>query len=377
MRKSRKKSQARRHSAPPLRFPIPFSEFAESLLHWYREHRRILPWREQSDPYRIWLSEVMLQQTRVKAALPYFERFLKRFPTVRRLAAGPEEEVLSLWSGLGYYCRARNLFRAARMIVEEFDGRFPRSFQEAVSLPGVGPYTAGAVLSIAYGVRIPAVDGNVMRVIARYLKYQGPVNEKMRREFWALLEKGLHTPAVESQVQELNQALMELGALVCKPRQPLCNECPLSRHCAALHSGQQENLPRPATPSRIVRCAFFSAVIGHKDRFLLMRNQCGPFLRQFWEFPRLKKSNMEEEILRRRFRDELGLHLKIERILPPVSHQITYRKLHFHPCVARLQRPAPDHFHWIRLGEPGYPMSSYLEKIAQTVRQWNRAHMLS
>ena len=209
-----------------------------SLLAWYRRHQRALPWRASRDPYRIWVSEVMLQQTTVAAVQPYYEAFLARFPDVRALATARVEDLLALWSGLGYYRRARHLHAAARAIVERHAGRFPRELAQALALPGVGPYTARAVLSIAYGVAEPVVDGNVRRVLARLLLLRG----RAWRD-----ERAFHAPAAELLAKrspgDWNQAVMELGATVCTPRAPACPACPWRRSCAARAQGLQEQLP--------------------------------------------------------------------------------------------------------------------------------------
>ena len=219
-----------------------------ALLPWYRENRRVLPWREEVSAYRTWVSEIMLQQTRVAAVIPYFQRFMAAYPTVEDLAACDEGELMRLWAGLGYYSRARNLRRAARVIAEEYGGAFPRTYEELMALPGVGDYTAGAILSIAFGEPVPAVDGNVLRVAARVggceLDILDPRN---RRQFRRRMEAVM--PRQEPGA--FNQALMDLGAGICLPGgAPLCDTCPAADFCAAREQGRQRELPaRAALPA--------------------------------------------------------------------------------------------------------------------------------
>ena len=222
-------------------------DIAPPLLKWYDGHRRVLPWRENPAPYRVWVSEIMLQQTRVEAVKPYFERFMEALPGIPELAQAPEDKLLKLWEGLGYYNRARNLQKAAQAIMAEYGGRMPDSREELLKLPGIGSYTAGAVASIAYGRAVPAVDGNVLRVISRYrADGRDMLNDKVRKS----VEEDLKAVMPKDRPGDFNQALMELGALVCLPGgAPLCSECPLRGLCAARALGVQETLPVKAPPA--------------------------------------------------------------------------------------------------------------------------------
>jgi A/G-specific adenine glycosylase len=263
------------------------SESARELLAWYRANRRALPWREHADPYRVLVSEVMLQQTRVETVIPYYERFLAAFPDVAALAHADVDEVLTRWSGLGYYSRARRLHAAARAIVEL--GRFPHSKAELIELPGIGAYTAAAIASIAFGEPVAVVDGNVERVIARLLALEtdparGMAARRVREAAVLLLD-----PAAAG---DSNQALMELGATVCLPRRPRCLLCPLSCECVARANGRTDELParaprRAGTVERRV-----VAVVRRADRFLLVRNHEGSELfAGVWEFPWTSRSS--------------------------------------------------------------------------------------
>ena len=349
------------------RFPQPRSRFGALLLGWYQRHKRALPWREDPTPYRIWLSEVMLQQTQVSTMVPFFNRVLERFPDLETLARAPVEELLSLWSGLGYYNRARNLHRAAKLVRRDFGGTFPRSFQQALKLPGVGRYTAGAVLSIAYHLPYPVLDGNVRRLMARYLKIEGPIDSTVERQLWDTLADVVALPAIRSRVADFNQALMELGSLVCRPRHPQCLLCPLKEKCRARRHGRQHDLPLRSGSRKSTQLHFSTAVICRdRNSYLMHQNLQGPYLKGFWEFPKVE--GKPEKDLADRFLTTHGLHLRVESVLPPVRHQITFRRLYLHPVVGRLFRP-PDESKWVwsRLGARGRPASAFVTKVAKAV----------
>jgi A/G-specific adenine glycosylase len=253
----------------------------ETLLAWYRRGHRDLPWRRTRDPYAIWISEIMLQQTRVQAALPYYERFMARFPTVESLAQAPEEEVLACWSGLGYYSRARNVQKAARRIVAA--GSFPADLQGIRSLPGIGDYTAAAIASIAFGQPCAVLDGNVMRVIARVESDASDIaSVRTRRRFQQTAQQWLDPESPG----EFNQALMELGATICLPRDPQCLVCPIAAACAARDAGVQSQLPvkiRKQEPRRIHGSV---AVVRKNGKVLLWRrSETASRMRGFWELP--------------------------------------------------------------------------------------------
>jgi len=256
-------------------------KFAQSLLGWYLRHRRDLPWRRTRDPYRIWISEVMLQQTRAQAVIPYYEKFLERFPTVEALAGAAEQEVLAAWSGLGYYSRARNLRKTAQEIVSA--GGFPRDYEAMRELPGIGPYTAAAIASIAFGGPHAVLDGNVMRVIARLENDSSDIGASQTRERFTRIAQGLLDP---KQPGDFNQAMMELGATVCLPRAPQCLLCPVARECRALAEGTVEQLPvklRKAAQERIEQ----TLVLIEQDGRLLawQRPSDAGRMAGFWELP--------------------------------------------------------------------------------------------
>ncbi|MDE2926985.1 MAG: A/G-specific adenine glycosylase [Acidobacteriota bacterium] len=354
-----------------LELPVPVAAFCRDLLRWYQRHRRDLPWRRRLEPYPVLLAEVMLQQTQVKTVVPYYRRFLKRYPTLEDLAESDEDEVLALWSGLGYYSRARNLRRAAQQIRDRHGGEFPRTYQEMIRLPGVGRYTAGAVLSIAYGQPLPILDGNIRRLFARYLKMDGVSAGDDSPPLWDLLTRISRYAAAREEVSDLNQALMELGALVCTPRSPGCGRCPLEGSCLGLRAGVQEKLPLPRARRAVRRLSYAVAVIRHRDRFLLARNREGEFLKGMWEFPRIRVRDPDPDLtadaLEKAFHRKLGLSLNIGGLLKPVRHQITFRRLTLHPVVGALRTAAPPPgLVWADPGgDRSYPVPAYVGKIAR------------
>jgi len=253
------------------------------LLTWYAAHKRDLPWRRSRDPYRVWLSEIMLQQTQVATVKDYFDRFTRAFPDVHSLAAAEESDVLRLWEGLGYYRRARQLHAAAKKVVAEYGGTFPDEAEELQQLPGIGRYTAGAIASIAFNRRAPILEANTIRLLSRLVAYRGnPHSQAGQRPLWRVAEEILP----QKRVAEFNQALMELGSLVCTPNEPKCSACPLSAVCAAFAAGLQHEIPL-AKPRQVYTDLREAAVIVRKNGSVLVR-QCGADERWagLWDFPR-------------------------------------------------------------------------------------------
>lgn len=268
-------------------------QIAEPLLAWYDVNRRDLPWRGTTDPYRVWISEIMLQQTRVAAVIPYYRRWMERLPTVEALAAVDDEELMKLWQGLGYYSRARNLKKAARIIVEERGGRFPDTYEALLRLPGVGDYTAGAIASIAFARPVPAVDGNALRVAARTAAIRENVlDPAVRRSFRALLAEAMP----QDRPGAFNQALMDLGATVCLPSgQPLCGGCPLASLCQARRLGLWDQLPvRAKKPKRRVEEMTVYLLL-REDRAALRKRPETGLLAGLWEFPHVPGTLTETE----------------------------------------------------------------------------------
>lgn len=302
---------------------------ARTLLAWYDRHKRPLPWRAESgapDPYRVWLSEVMLQQTRIEVVRGYYARFLARFPTVRALAAAPEAEVLRLWAGLGYYSRARNLHRTARLVVDRHGGVFPATLEELRRLPGIGRYTAGAIVSICFGVPAPVVDGNVARVLSRLTCLEGdPREPAVAARLWSLAESLLP----RRRPGDFNQALMELGETVCTPRAPECPACPLRTRCGAHVAGRVDELPTPRRPPVRPEVAAVCGAIRRGGRVLLARRVPSGLLGGLWELPgaevaaaAVAPAALEGALARR-----VGLEVRVGERLGSVRHVFTHRVL--------------------------------------------------
>ena len=302
--------------------------FRQNLLRWYRRSHRKLPWRATRDPYRIWVSEIMLQQTRVDTVLPYYARWLRAFPTVQALARATDDRVLKLWEGLGYYSRVRNLHRAAQIIVREHDGKLPRTLDSLLELPGVGRYTAGAIASIAFGQRAPLVDGNVARVFARIFAIRADVRSpRTFQSLWQLAEHLLP----EDNPGEFNQALMELGALVCTPANPRCDICPMRHACRARARGLVTQLPHRGHKPQTVRVDANAALIRRGGRILLQRRPQRGLLANLWELPQADRS---------RFR--LG------RQLCEVRHTITHHRIAMRvlECIPKIPIRSNGRWRW-------------------------------
>ena len=314
------------------------SAIRRKLLRWYDLHHRQLPWRMTQDPYRIWVSEVMLQQTRAQAVIPYYERFLRRFPTMYSLAEADEQKLLACWSGLGYYSRARNLQKAARRIVSQHRGTFPRELKDALALPGVGTYTASAVLSIAHGIPLPVLDGNVARVISRLFALASDLRTSAGRQSLLQRAGSLLSPRRPG---DFNQAMMELGATICFPKQPPCQLCPLRKNCQAFLTNQAHKYPPPRSKLRPVSRRWIAAlIVNDNGQILLVRRPASAqWMKGFWELP-MKETNQDspggefpadgDHIL------EEGIRLT--SLLGNVRHTITANQLDVAVYRASLER---------------------------------------
>ncbi|ADU29241.1 A/G-specific adenine glycosylase [Evansella cellulosilytica] len=269
----------------------PAEDFQANLLHWYEENKRDLPWRRERDPYKIWVSEIMLQQTKVDTVIPYYERFISLFPSAKALAEAEEETVLKAWEGLGYYSRARNLHAAVKEVNEVYGGMVPNNKAEISRLRGVGPYTAGAILSIAYNIPAPAVDGNVMRVVTRLLLMYDDISKvTTRKKIEAIIEQIIS----EQHPSEFNQALMELGALICTPRNPACLICPVQLQCRAREEGVQETLPVKAKKAKPKQKNMLALVVKNKaGQVLIQKRPETGLLANLWQFPNVEADNIE------------------------------------------------------------------------------------
>lgn len=312
------------------------SPLRRALLRWYRKNHRQLPWRGTRDPYRILVSEYMLQQTRVQQAAPYYVRFISRFPTLDVLARARPASVLKVWEGLGYYARALNLQRAARRIMREFGGRIPRSSEELRQLPGCGPYTAAAVASIVFGVPEPVLDGNVVRVISRLFGlHDQPFRAAGRKELHQFARRLLFksSPAL------FNQAMMELGSTVCTPRRPKCSKCCFANRCVAYRGRQVARIPVRAPRRRLPERGIAVGVIWHRGKVLVAKRRPNALLGGLWEFPGGKRRTRESfsDCCSREIFEEVGLKVEVIRRIAILRYAYTHFKvrLHVFECLAK------------------------------------------
>ncbi len=302
---------------------IDTSAIRRRLLRWYHQHARDLPWRQTSDPYAIWISEIMLQQTQVDTVIPYYLRFLKSFPTVSKLAHAHLDTVLKHWEGLGYYSRARNMHRAAQVIHKDLNGAFPDTHAGLLKLPGIGRYTAGAIASIAFGRPEPLVDGNVARVFCRLFAIdKDPKSTAVQQRLWDMAGELVQG----KQPGNLNQALMELGALICRPKQPDCQGCPLQGQCLALAQGKQDHLPIAGPKKKIPLRTVALGIIWRNGKILIDQRHPQGHLGGLWEFPGGKRQGREAltETLKREVREEIGIEITVRERMMVVNHAYSH-----------------------------------------------------
>ena len=370
--------------------------FHRKLLGWFAEAKRDLDWRATRDPYRVWISEIMLQQTRVAAVVPYYRRFLERFPTVNDLARARIDAVLRHWAGLGYYSRARNLHRAAKEIVARHRGEFPRLLEDALALPGIGHYTAAAVLSIAYDAPHAVLDGNVARVLARLGAIRGDLRRPRRWRSLSAAADALLPAAPEAvpaagppsgKPGDWNQAMMELGATICTPRAPRCDACPVSRWCRAHALGIVLRLPSPRRKPKPVRLALSAAVLlDPRGRTLLVREKSGhsALFSNLWHFPAVQSPTVQGQAVQSEapaprklaayLRSEFGITAALEP-LPPARHTVTFRRILLAPYLVRISKlPRPKSLRTGAVSTPrltemaSLPISSATKKIAASAQ---------
>jgi len=311
--------------------------FQTRMLAWFRAHQRDLPWRRGRDPYRIWVAEVMLQQTRIAAVMPYYDRFLARFPTMQTLARASKLEVLKLWSGLGYYKRARNLHRAAKIIVTQHKGQFPRELEAALELPGIGAYTAAAVLSIAYDVPLAVLDGNVARVLARIKGIRGDLRAPKNWRLLTTVAKGL---LAAQSPGDWNQSLMELGEVVCTPQSPRCAECPVARHCRANAQGLTGEIPSPRRKRAPVYMKIAAAILRDpRGRTLLVQDPGAHdtvLFSRMWQFPAVEVTSHPKAELDAHLRKTLSVTKISLEALAAARHGVTFRSVTLLPFLANV-----------------------------------------
>jgi A/G-specific adenine glycosylase len=345
----------------------------QALLDWYQASGRDLPWRRSCNPYHIWVSEIMLQQTQVKTVIPYYQRWLDIFPTVADLAAADQQTVLKAWQGLGYYARARNLHRAAQMVVEQHHGEFPNKLEDAIALPGIGRTTAGGILSAAFNQPVAILDGNVKRVLARLTALPTPPNKALKR-LWQVSETLLDP----QQPRDFNQALMDLGATLCTPKNPACLLCPWQDSCQAYKLNLQDELPMSESRQPLPTKEIGVAVIWNEQRQVLIdrRRQEG-LLGGLWEFPggKIEPGETIQGCIQREIQEELGIDIEVREHLITIEH--TYSHFHVvlnvYHCRHVQGEPQPiecDEVRWVTLDEiDQYPFPNANVKIIEALRQ--------
>lgn len=358
-------------------------QIVPALLAWWDAGHADVPWRKTQDPYAIWVAEVMLQQTQVATVIPYFERWMGRFPKVEDLAAASLEEVLKMWEGLGYYSRARNLRAAAKMIVDDYGGRLPEDVAELRKLKGIGRYTAGAIASIAFDRPVPVLDGNVIRVLSRLLDLQDDVSKSQtRNHLWH--EAAELVP--EFRAGDYNQALMELGQMVCLPATPRCHLCPLSQFCQARAKGTQ--LERPVRPPRrkIPHYDVCAGVIWRRDgRFLIAQRPLDGLLGGLWEFPggKVQRGESLAGALRREIYEELGIEIEVGRPLATLKHTYTHFRITLFAFHSRYISGEPQNIEvanhaWVSLDDlDQYPFAVTDQKIIKRLLNENGGFQIS
>ena len=348
-------------------------ELQQTLLAWYLTQGRDLPWRRSREPYAIWVSEIMLQQTQVKTVIPYYQRWLEQFPTVNALAAADQQQVLKAWEGLGYYARARNLHRAAEEIVRIHNGIFPSDLEGVMALPGIGRTTAGGILSAAFNRPLAILDGNVKRVLARLIALDRPPNKAIKL-LWLLSEEILEP----QNPRDFNQALMDLGATLCTRHNPTCLLCPWQNHCRAYNLNIQSELPMSETRAPLPHKQIGVAVIRNgQDQILIDRRRQEGLLGGLWEFPggKIEPGETMQDCIRREIREELGIEIEVGDHLITVDHAYTHFRvtLNVYHCRRLSGEPQPlecDQVRWVTLDEiDQYPFPKANTKIIEALKQ--------
>lgn len=335
-------------------------EFAQEIITWYQQYKRDLPWRHTTDPYIIWLSEVILQQTRVEQGLPYFHRFVTHYPTVAHFAVADEDAILNDWQGLGYYSRARNMHHTAQLVMELHQGIFPKSYQELLNLKGIGEYTAAAISSFAANEARAVVDGNVFRLLSRYFGIDEPINTTKGKKIFTQLANELMIPA---KAGLYNQALMEFGALQCRPKNPLCESCPLRASCVAFMEKRQAELPVKLKKLKVKERFFNYIVVRSGDKVLMRKRGPKDIWQNLHEFPMLEAEKLfspDELVQQPWVLQHFGSAIRIKSIKGPVKHLLTHQKLWAQFIEIELPNsfdPAPDWF---------FASHDNLKKLAQS-----------
>jgi A/G-specific adenine glycosylase len=350
--------------------PATIETIRSRLLSWFERNQRDLPWRRHYQPYAVWISEIMLQQTQVKTVLPYYERWMAQFPDIRSLAVAPEDIVLKHWEGLGYYNRARNIQRTARILMREFHGELPQSYKALRDLPGIGPYTAAAILSLAFNRDYPVVDGNVKRVFARLFDLDSALNERRSLRF---IEEAARAILPGGKARAFNQALMELGAVVCTPRNPLCPACPVMETCRSRILGIVPQRPVPSPRKSPTPLEVAVGVLVSQGRIFIQKRPPGGLMPLLWEFPggKVQEGESPEQALVREFLEELELQIEIIEKIGVIRHSYTSFRVVLHAYLCRLKgrrkRPvlrSATEGSWVPMDEiGGFPFPAANQKL--------------
>lgn len=342
--------------------------WAEDLIDWFLVNQREMPWRTDPQPYKVWISEIMLQQTQVVTVIPYFDRFIDRFPDVQTLAEADQSDVLKYWEGLGYYSRARNLHKAAQSVLEFFNGVLPADYDRLQTIQGIGPYIAAAIGSIAFGIKVPVVDGNVFRVVTRYYGIFEDISKPKTRD---IIFKELEPVIKKCNASHFNQGLMELGALVCSPTSPDCKLCPLNKSCFAYMNNKISELPVKAKKKAVPQMNVAIAIVEKDGKILIAKRRQNQMLGGLWEFPGGKQEAGEslEETVVRELREETGMTVEIIKRLTDVRHVFSHFKLTITPFICShvkgiAKAITSDDVKWIKISDfDKYPFPTVNKKI--------------
>ncbi|CDQ20374.1 A/G-specific DNA-adenine glycosylase [Halobacillus karajensis] len=315
--------------------------YRKSLIHWFKKEQRVLPWRENQDPYRVWVSEIMLQQTRVDTVIPYFNDFMAKFPTPEALADADEQDVLKAWEGLGYYSRARNLQNAVREVVETYGGVVPADPEELGNLKGVGPYTKGAILSIAYDTPEPAVDGNVMRVLSRILHVEDDISKQSTRKLFEGLVSELIS---EEDPSSFNQGLMELGALICTPKTPSCMLCPVQNYCRAFDKGIETELPVKSSKKKQKKSPYLLLLVQKENGEVLIEQRPNKgLLASLWQYPMVPLQDVDKESVLNWFYGEYGVKIELGESVDRIKHVFSHLIWEMEVIKVKVKEGSLDH----------------------------------
>jgi A/G-specific adenine glycosylase len=353
---------------------MPLNKIAKILVQWYPHNARTLPWRSDREPYHVWVAEIMLQQTRVETVIPYYQRWMKKFPTLKKLAESDLQEILRVWEGLGYYSRARNLHKAANILQQKHRGVIPSEASKLIALPGIGRSTAGAIASISFNQDEPILDGNVKRVMSRVFNYEKPINlARNVDELWKLVGRIL--PG--GKVGIFNQALMELGETICLPKRPHCSACPICKECQSYNLGLQDKRPVRIRKDKIPHYEVVAAVIKVRGKFLITQRPQGKILAGLWEFPggKIEKGEIFEQTLQREIMEELAVEIKAGKKIGAYRHAYSHFSVLVHAfyCLrisGRFAQCEGQQIAWVKSAEFSlYPMGKVDRLIARQVAE--------